>query len=334
MFSGITKIEKKGFISVSDKNGPYEEAKENNFNLDEFTLLNTIGMGAYSRVRLAFHNPTQKFVALKIVPKQTVSEKNKIQQVVSEKQVLTKTKNPFVVKCFGTFQDRKCVYFVLEYVAGGELYRRLRDLRALETARFYSAEVCCALLELHANDVVYRDLKPENVLLDASGHAKLVDLGCAKEVKPGERTYSLCGTLVYLPPETILGQGHNSSADWWTFGVFLYEMLTGSPPFLGKDPHEIQQNILNSPVCFPQNFDKKAKDLIQGLLCKDPKTRIKDKEVKLHPFFSQVNWDLVKNKLLSPPITPKLRGPDDVSNFKFYPNITPSFQDFDLIEGL
>jgi len=173
-------------------------------------------------------------------------------------------------------QDPQCIYFALEYVPGGELFRHLRTRGRLPeaAARFYAAEVVSALAALHAGGVVYRDLKPENLLLDAGGHLKVADFGFAKALPRGGRTYTLCGTPDYLAPEVILNKGHGPSADWWAAGVLVYEMLAGAPPFVEADVGATYRRAVEGRFAVPPHFSAAARDLVRRLLQVDLSQRL------------------------------------------------------------
>ncbi|KAH7297872.1 hypothetical protein KP509_25G016500 [Ceratopteris richardii] len=261
-----------------------------------------------------------------------------VAHVKAEKDILKKIDFPFIVNLLGYCQDDKCVYLVLEYVSGGDFFGHLRTKDKLDeaTARFYAAQIVLAFEYLHSLDIIYRDLKPENLLLDEKGDLKIADFGFAKKID--HRTFTLCGTPDYLAPEIILAKGHGKAVDWWTLGVLIYEMLAGVAPFADDDASATYQKILDGKIIFPRYFSRSAKDLIRKLLTADLTKRIgclKDgvREIKHHPWFSNVKWDNVFHRKDKPPIKPKpLNSPSDTSNFDEFMIVPPMEHPFELSE--
>ncbi|XP_043525759.1 cAMP-dependent protein kinase catalytic subunit PRKX isoform X2 [Frieseomelitta varia] len=223
-------------------------------------------------------------------------------------------------------RDEARVYMLLEFVAGGELFSYLRSAGRFSgpTSCFYAAEIVCALEYLHSKHIVYRDLKPENLLLDSQGHLKITDFGFSKKLT--DRTWTLCGTPEYLAPEIIQSKGHNKAVDWWALGVLIYEMLAGFPPFFDDNPFGIYEKILSGRIEWPKHMDPIAKDLIKKLLIADRTKRLGNMrqgadDVKRHRWFKLVEWPLVPQRALTPPIRPQVTAPGDPSCFDDYPEI-------------
>ena len=247
--------------------------------------------------------------------------------VKSEKEilsVLSQEQHPFIVNLAASFQDPTTLYMVIELVIGGEFFTHLRNAVRFpaETARFFAAHVVLIFEHLHAKDVVYRDLKPENLLLDSDGFLKITDFGFAKKVT--FKTYTLCGTPEYIAPEVLLNKGHGKGVDWWTLGILLYEMLHGDPPFMDEDPLCIYQQILSGKLRFPRNYDKAAKSLTKKLLSSDLTRRFGCLkmgvfDIKMSKFFASFPWDQLLSRSLVPPIVPELSSPHDTSLFEDYP---------------
>ena len=189
--------------------------------------------------------------------------------MLSEKAILAALDHPFIVTLGGTFQDPKYLYMVLEYIVGGEFFTHLRKAGRFDnqTSKFYAAQIVMIFEYLHEQDFIYRDLKPENLLLDNVGYIKITDFGFAKRV--AFKTYTLCGTPEYIAPEVLLNKGHGKGVDWWTLGILIYETLAGQPPFVDDDPMGIYQQILAGKLNFPRYFDRNAKNLIKKLLVAD-----------------------------------------------------------------
>jgi RAC serine/threonine-protein kinase len=222
-----------------------------------------------------------------------------------------------------SFQTPNRLCFVMEYVSGGELFYHMTKSKGFgeERSRFYGAEITVAIGFLHENNIVYRDLKLENLLLDSDGHVKLTDFGLCKEnVGYGSTTATFCGTPEYLAPEVLCESDYSRAVDWWGLGIVLYEMICGKLPFFHRDQDELFRAILDSDVKFPKNMSDNAKALLTGLLQKDPEVRLggskRDvEEVKSHAFFGGINWLDLADKKIKPPFRPVIKGEDDVSNF-------------------
>lgn len=297
---------------------------------DTFNLGITLGTGSFGRVRIVSFvlDGKRTYMAMKILRKSEIIRLKQVNHIKAEKAILARVNHPFIVNLQASFQDSSFLYMVMEYVIGGELFSQLRKVNRFldEDARFFASEIILALQYLHDKSIVYRDLKPENLLIDKDGHIKITDFGFAKVVL--DRTYTLCGTPEYLAPEIITSKGHGKPVDWWAVGVLIYEMLCGTPPFDADNPVEIYKAILNGVkgVDFPNKyFTPVAKDLIKSLLSDDVTMRCgcsKDgpEEIKRHPWFSTMNWDQCMKRRLSPPFIPAFRSADDTSNFDEYPD--------------
>ncbi|WVY91282.1 hypothetical protein V8G54_036796 [Vigna mungo] len=213
--------------------------------VEDFELLKVVGQGAFGKVYQVRRAGTSEIYAMKVMRKDKIIERNHAEYVKSERDILTKVDNPFVVRLRYAFQTKYRLYLVLDFVNGGHLFFQLyhQGLFREDLARFYAAEIICAVSYLHANDVMHRDLKPENILLDADGHAVLTDFGLAKQFNGTERSNSMCGTVEYMAPEIVMGKGHDKAADWWSVGILLYEMLTGKVRILaGINPETTKTN--------------------------------------------------------------------------------------------
>lgn len=296
-----------------------------NLKLSDFDMLDTLGTGSFGRVRLCKYLQTGKFYALKILKKSEVIYLKQVDHIKTEKQILESISHPFIVNLAGSFQDEKNLYLLMEYVIGGEFFSHLRRAGRFpnDTARFYAAEIVLAFEHLHSLSTVYRDLKPENLLLDSSGHVKITDFGFAKQVE--YRTWTLCGTPEYLAPEIILSKGHGKAVDWWALGILIYEMLAGYPPFYDEDPLGIYQKILEGKIKFPWHFDRHSKDLIKKLLTADLTKRLGNlkggaEDIKKHKWFQGVDWNGLVTKNVPAPIIPEVAGESDTSNFEKYPD--------------
>jgi len=234
--------------------------------LDDFQLGVTLGTGSFGRVRLATRTADGTVWAIKMLKKSEVIRLQQVEHMLSEKAILMEIDHPFIVNCEASFQDPAYLYLSLEFIVGGEFFTHLRKAGRLDNnaSKFYSAQITAIFEYLHGKDIIYRDLKPENLLLDQTGYLKITDFGFAKKV--AFKTYTLCGTPEYIAPEVLLNKGHGKGVDWWTLGILSYEMLAGQPPFVDDDPMGIYQQILAGKISFPRFFERNAKSLIKKLL--------------------------------------------------------------------
>ncbi|CAG8575591.1 136_t:CDS:2 [Ambispora gerdemannii] len=293
------------------------------FGLNDFVLLETLGTGTFGRVFLTKFKHTENYYAMKVLKKVEVVRLKQVEHINSEKQILAQVHHPFIVNLFCTFQDDRNLYMLLEYVIGGELFSHLRKAGRFsnDVTRFYAAEIILAIEYLHSKDIIYRDLKPENLLLDSRGHVKITDFGFAKIVE--DRTWTLCGTPEYLAPEIIQSKGHGKAVDWWALGILIFEMLAGYPPFFDDNPFGIYEKILAGKIQFPSHFDQNAKDLIKRLLTSDRTKRLGNlrgasEDVKKHKWFRNVDWQGLYERRTQAPIVPPFQHSGDTSNFEKY----------------
>ena len=291
-----------------------------NTSLKDFKTLKILGKGSYGKVYLVKNINTNKIYAMKILDKQFLLEKNQITHTKTERIALEKLKHPFIVKLNYAFQDFKNLYFITEFLQGGELFYHLRKKSGFKekAVKFYMSQVLLALEFMHDNNYIYRDLKPENIMIDKQGNIKLTDFGLSKILKPNETTYTLCGTAEYLAPEIIFGKGYDKTCDWFSFGVVIFEMFCGYHPF-GKKNKKIDPTIYLRKTYIPEKVGKKAKDLIEKLFVSNPKNRLGYKsadEIKNHPFFKDIDFKKVLNKEYKPPFIPQLDNETDLKYFE------------------
>ncbi|XP_037906846.1 cAMP-dependent protein kinase catalytic subunit 3 [Hermetia illucens] len=302
-----------------------EEAKqERKYLLDDFQMIKTIGTGTFGRVCLCKDKQTDTFGAMKILTMTDVIRLKQVEHVKNEKNILAEVDHPFIVNMLWSTKDDCCLYMLFEYVCGGELFTYLRNAGrfSASAANFYATEIILALEYLHSLMIVYRDLKPENLLINRDGHLKITDFGFAKKLR--DRTWTLCGTPEYLAPEIIQSKGHNRAVDWWALGILIYEMIIGYPPFYDDNPFGIYEKILSGKIDWPKNMDPVAKDLVKKLLVLDRTKRLGNMkngadDVKKHRWFKNINWTDVLNKKTQPPIIPEVHFEGDTSNFDEYP---------------
>ncbi|MCJ1310606.1 camp-dependent protein kinase catalytic subunit [Agyrium rufum] len=302
------------------------------YTLTDFSIQRTLGTGSFGRVHLVQSKHNQRFYAVKVLKKQQVVRMKQVEHTNDERRMLQKVKHPFLVTLWGTFQDSKNLYMVMDFVEGGELFSLLRKSQRFPNpvAKFYAAEVTLALDYLHSMQIIYRDLKPENLLLDRHGHLKITDFGFAKEVP--DITWTLCGTPDYLAPEVVASKGYNKSVDWWSLGILIFEMLCGFTPFWdGGSPMKIYENILKGRVKYPPYINHDAQDLLHRLITPDLSKRLGNlhggsKDVMNHPWFAEVTWDRLLRKDIDAPYVPPVKGGvGDASQFDKYPEETEQY---------
>ena len=293
----------------------------------DFEPLTCLGKGAFGTVHLVKQRATGRLYAQKQFRKASLTvHKRLVEQTRTERSILESVnRHPFVVKLFYAFQDHEKLYLILEYAQGGELFTHLAMERMFseETAAFYMAEMVLALEHLHRNvRVVYRDLKPENCLLDSEGHLLLTDFGLSKvALEDGDHCNSILGTIEYMAPEVVTGTKYGMAVDWWSLGAIGFDLLTGAPPFQGGNHAKIQQNILKQKLQMPYFLGPDAKDLLTRLLRKEPNKRLggnmpKDLQaIKKHRFFRKIDWKKLEKRELDPPIKPLITDPELAENF-------------------
>ena len=304
---------------------------QNGYKLNDFDVERTLGTGSYGRVLLVKHKQSGLFYAVKRLKKADVVRLKQVEHTNNEERLLrVASACPFTVTLISSFQDAKSLYLLMEYVEGGELFSLLRRVRTLPVfmAQFYAAQVILAIEHLHSHGIVYRDLKPENVLIASDGNLKLTDFGFAKKLNNNsDSTYTFCGTPEYLAPEIIgaIGSGYTRAVDWWAVGVLIYEMVFGRPPFYHDNHLKLYDMIVKEAVVYPKDANPVLVDLLEQLLEKNPTKRLgalKDgpRAIKEHPWFrDQIKWEHIAQRTVRPPYRPRVSGPGDASNFDKYP---------------
>ncbi|XP_060098118.1 ribosomal protein S6 kinase alpha-2 isoform X1 [Heteronotia binoei] len=296
----------------------------------QFELLKVLGQGSYGKVFLVRKikgSDAGQLYAMKVLKKATLKVRDRVRSKM-ERDILAEVNHPFIVKLHYAFQTEGKLYLILDFLRGGDLFTRLSKevMFTEEDVKFYLAELALALDHLHGLGIIYRDLKPENILLDEDGHIKITDFGLSKEaIDHDKRAYSFCGTIEYMAPEVVNRRGHTQSADWWSFGVLMFEMLTGSLPFQGKDRKETMALILKAKLGMPQFLSIEAQSLLRALFKRNPSNRLGAgfdgvEEIKRHPFFATIDWNKLYRREIKPPFKPAVGRPEDT--FHFDPEFT------------
>jgi len=284
-----------------------------------------IGKGSFGKVFLVQHKSDGNLYAMKCIRKDVIIEHEQLENIRLEKDILNKINHPFLVNMEFVFQNEQRIYFLMKFIKGGELFRHFVQVKRFpeEHVRFFTAQVALALGHLHENKIIYRDLKPENVLVGEDGYLMVADFGLAKFVQNGEMANSFCGTAEYLAPEMLIGNGHDYTVDWWALGILVYEMMVGIPPFFNRNKHKMYNLIKSGSINFPDPVKHKifvsddAKDLIVKLLNKDKHERLGAKngvkDILDHPFFKDIDMAKLTAKQLDPPYKPAMQ--EDLAYF-------------------
>ncbi|KAI8616588.1 kinase-like domain-containing protein [Chytriomyces sp. MP71] len=287
---------------------------------EDFESLRVIGQGGFGKVFLVRQAKTKIIYAMKVLKKATlVIHTKSIEHTQNERSVLSQLVHPFIVKLHYAFQTPEKLYLILQYAPGGNLFSHLAKQRMFheDTAAFYTAELLLALEHLHTMGIIYRDLKPENVLLDAEGHVLLTDFGLSKVAL---ETQTICGTLEYSAPEVFDETGqYGKAVDYWSLGALLFDMLTGKPPFTGGHRKKVIESIMKKKPVFPPFLSAAAVDVVKRLLQKNASARLGSStgasEIMSHRYFKKIHWKKLESRELTPPITPEVANVLDTSNF-------------------
>ncbi|EAS07917.2 Serine/Threonine kinase domain protein (macronuclear) [Tetrahymena thermophila SB210] len=298
----------------------------------DFKIVKKIGQGNFGTVYHVYCEADKKDYAMKIIHKNRIRDEKQKQHALNEKNILASNNHPFLLKLYYSFQDDQKLYLITEYVQGGDLYMNMKYKQKFTDREvlFYCSEIIVALEYLHSKGIIYRDLKPENVLLTKQGHIKLADFGLSKiKNYKDERSQSKCGTPDYIAPEIVLGQnGHDESCDFWSLGSVIYELYHGYPPFFCKDKQKQIIDSMNKEVLISKKLSEEAQDLIRKFLQPNPENRIGSQggfqEIKSHPFFKNIDWVKVNNLEIDPikPIRPETinKEIDSLNGKKNYPS--------------
>ncbi|KAF8397923.1 hypothetical protein HHK36_016849 [Tetracentron sinense] len=291
--------------------------------LDDFEVMKVVGQGGFGKVFQVRKRDTSEIYAMKVMRKDKIIEKNQWEFMKAERDILTKVNHPFIVQLRYSFQTKYRLYLVLDFVNGGNLFFQLHHQGFFreDLARVYTAEIVSAVSYLHANGIMHRDLKLDNIILDADGHAMLTDFGLAKQFEEDTRSKTKCGTVEYMSPEVVMGKGYDKTTDWWSVGIMLFEMLTGHLPLIGSNRQKIQQKIINEEAKLPVFLTREAHSLLKGLLQKEASKRLgggpgKSEEIKRHEWFKPINWKKLEAREIKPSFCPRVTGKQCIANFE------------------
>ncbi|XP_015610403.1 ribosomal protein S6 kinase 2 beta [Cephus cinctus] len=322
----------------------HEKAEPNHFE-----LLKVLGQGSFGKVflvRKVVGKDSGTLYAMKVLKKATLKVRDRVRTKM-ERNILVDVEHPFIVRLHYAFQTEGKLYLILDFLRGGDLFSRLSKevMFTEDDVKFYLAELALALDHIHKLGIIYRDLKPENILLDTDGHISLTDFGLSKQPLDDTKTYSFCGTVEYMAPEVVNRKGHSFTADWWSFGVLMFEMLTGALPFQGTNRKETMTQILKAKLGMPHNISPEAQALLRVLFKRNPANRLGSggvEEIKSHVFFASIDWDALYRKEIRPPFKPAVSREDDAFYFdseftcktpKDSPGIPPSANAHELFRG-
>ncbi|XP_067100291.1 protein kinase C epsilon type [Osmerus mordax] len=308
--------------------------------LKDFLFIKVLGKGSFGKVMLAELKGSDEVYAVKVLKKDVILQDDDVDCTLTEKRILALARrHPYLTQLHCCFQTRDRLFFVMEYVNGGDLMFQIQRSRKFDEprSRFYAAEVTSALMFLHRNGVIYRDLKLDNILLDAEGHCKLADFGMCKEgIMDGVTTTTFCGTPDYIAPEILQELEYGASVDWWALGVLMYEMMAGQPPFEADNEDDLFESILHDDVLYPVWLSKEAVSILRAFMTKNPAKRLGcvvtqgcEEAIKAHPFFKEIDWVLLEQRRVKPPFKPRIKTKRDVNNFdqdftKEDPVLTPT----------
>ncbi|KAF0698367.1 Aste57867_11017 [Aphanomyces stellatus] len=326
-----------------------EKAKEKDkpLSIEDFDLMKVVGRGAFGKVMLVRKKNGKNagsIYAMKILKKAHIVQNDQVENTKAEQHILKEISHPYVVRLRYAFQNPDKLYLVMDYYPGGSMYYHLKKSKKFseERTRLYMAQLLTAIMHLHSKDIAYRDLKLENILMDRQGHIALTDFGLSKEGQTIEGAIrasqahggmkTICGTAEYMAPELLRHQPYGKVVDWWSYGILMFEMLTGRTPFVDKNRRNMFKNIMNSEVAYPPYISPLARSLIAKLLVRDPSKRLGSGaggggDIMADDFFATIDWDALLRKEIEPVFVPETSGAEDITN------VPPQFQNMAALDS-
>ena len=293
--------------------------------LNDYDLGDTIKLVQNGRIKIAKSRRTNELIVIKFLKKSNIIQSKQTEHILNEMNIVPTLDHPSIIKFLSFNQDDKYLYFGFEFLPGGDLFTLLKaeNNLSIDQSQFYLGQIIFALDYLHSKKIIYRNLKPENILINKNGYIKLTDFELVKYLD--DRTYTICGTPGYMAPEIILNKGYGLGVDWWSLGILLYEMICGVDPFADDSPMKIYENILEGKIKFTSYFDDCSKSLIKHLLDKDTSKRYGNlkngvDDIKNHPFFRSMNWEKLLKQEIPADFIPKIKAGNELKYFDFYPN--------------
>ena len=301
------------------------EKKLLSLKLTDYDIGDTIKLIPHGKIKTARSKWTNELIVIKILKKAEIIKSNQTEHIFNELNIMPYLDHPFILKFVSFFQDVNYLYLAYEFLPGGDLFTKLKSDNkfTLEKSQFYIGQVIIALEYFHNHNIIYRNLKPENILINKNGYIKITDFELVKKIE--DRTYTLCGTPGYMAPEIILNTGYGMGVDWWAVGILLYEMICGVDPFDDDSPMKIYENILEGKIKFSSDFDDKSKSLIKHLLERDVSKRYGNlkygvEDIKNHEFFNNLNWDKLLNQEIPAEFIPIIKDNNILKYYDFYPD--------------
>ena len=313
------------------------EKKFHSLKINDYDIGDTVSILPLGRLKIARSRRTNELIILKILIKSQIIKSNQKEHISNELNILPKLDHPSIISFLGANHDEKYLYLAFEFLAGGDLFTLLRieNKLSLEKAQFYAGQIVFVLEYLHSKNIIFRNIKPETIVINKNGYIKIIDFCFSKIIE--DRTYTMCGSPGYLAPEIILNKGYGLSVDWWAFGVLLYEMICGVDPFYDDDTMKIYENILKGKIEFSSDFDETSRSLIKHLLQPDLSKRygnLKDgvNDIKNHEFFKSLNWGKILRQEIEAPFIPKIKGDNELKYYNVYPDSDDKAEPFNKDE--
>ena len=300
------------------------EKKLLSLKLTDYDLGDTIKIIPHGRIKTARSKRINELIIIKILKKSEIIKTNQTEHIMNELNIIPYLEHSSIIKFISFYMDNYYLYLAFEFLPGGDLFTLLKSENKFSSnkSQFYIGQIIFAIEYLHSQNIIYRNLKPENILINKNGYIKITDFSLAKKLE--DRTYTICGTPGYMAPEIILNKGYGMGVDWWAVGILLYEMICGIDPFWDESPMKIYENILEGKIKFSSDFDDKSKKLIKHLLEKDISKRYGNlkngvEDIKNHEFFQNFNWDKLLKQEIPAEFIPKINDENVIKYYDFYP---------------